>query len=70
MEHFEIYILKLIKKLIIRPRGIFDTVPAFEPAGPGSITGEVRNFNFSPGIGRVSFVFCPMLSPAEALTLC
>ena len=38
--------------------------------GPGSIPGGVRNFNFSPEIGCVSFVFCPVLSPAEALTLC
>ena len=48
-EHVEIYILKLTKKLIIRPRGVFDRIPAFEPGG-------VRNFNFCPGIGHVSFV--------------
>ena len=55
-EHVEIYILKCIKKLIIRPRGVFDKVAALEPGGPGSIPGGVRNFNFCPGIGRVSFV--------------
>ena len=31
-------------------------VPAFQPGVPGSILGGVRNFNFSPGIGCVSFV--------------
>ena len=55
-EHVEIYILKLIKILIIRHRGVFDKVPAFEPGSPGSIPGGVRNFNFCPGIGYVSFV--------------
>ena len=69
-EQVVIYILKLIKKLIIRPRGVFDRIPAFEPGGPGSIPGWVRNFNFCPGIAHVSFVFCPMLSLAEVLTLC
>ena len=32
-------------------------VPAFQPGGPGSIPSGVRNFNFRPGIGCVSFVF-------------
>ena len=31
-------------------------VPAFQPGSPGSIPGGVRNFNFCPGIGRVSSV--------------
>ena len=31
-------------------------VPAFQPDGPGSIPGGVRNFNSYPGIGCVSFV--------------
>ena len=31
-------------------------VPAFQPGGPGSIPGGVRNFNFCPGVGCVSFV--------------
>ena len=31
-------------------------VPAFQPGGPGSIPGGVKNFNFCPGIGCVSFV--------------
>ena len=30
---------------------------AFQPGGPGSIPGGVKNFNFCPGIGCVSFVF-------------
>ena len=34
-------------------------VPAFQPGGPGSIPGGVRNFNFCPGIGCVSFVCVP-----------
>ena len=31
-------------------------VPAFQPSGPGSIPGGVRNFNSYPEIGCVSFV--------------
>ena len=41
----------------IRRRGVVGRVPAFQPGGPGSIPGRVRNFNFCPGIGYVSFVF-------------
>ena len=52
----------------IRRRGVVVRVPAFQPGGPGSIPCGVRNFNFCPGIGCV-FVFCPVLSPAEALTI-
>ena len=46
-------------------RGVVNRVPAFQPSG-------VRNFNFCPGIGGVCPlpVFCPVLSSAEALTLC
>ena len=36
-------------------------VPAFQPGGPGSISGGVRNFSFYPGTGCVLFVcilFC------------
>ena len=40
----------------IRRRGVVGRVPAFQTGGPGSIPGEVRNFNFCPGIGSVSFV--------------
>ena len=58
----------------IRRRGVVGRVPAFQPGGRGSIPGGVRNFNFCPGIGCVCvcplFVFCPVLSPAEALTFC
>ena len=57
-------------RLYIRRRGVVGRVPAFQPGGPGSIPGEVRNINFCPGIVCVSFVFCPVLSSAEALTLC
>ena len=53
-----------------------DRVPAFQPGGPGSIPdgpGSIpdgfRNFNSYPGIGCVTFVFCPVMSLAEALTL-
>ena len=31
-------------------------IPAFQPGGPGSIPGGIRNFNSYPGIGCVSFV--------------
>ena len=48
---FEIWILKLIRR-----RGVVGRVPAFQPGSPGSITGGVRNFNFCPGIGCLSFV--------------
>ena len=54
----------------IRRRGVVGRVHAFQPGGPGSIPGAVRNFNFCPGIGCVSFVFYPVLSYDEALTLC
>ena len=54
----------------IRRRGVVGRVPAFQSGDPGSIPGGVRNFNFCPGIGCVSCVFCPVLSLAEALTLC
>ena len=56
--------------LIIRHRGVVGRVPAFQNGGPGSIPDGVRNFNSYSGIGCVSFVFCPVLSPAEALTFC
>ena len=55
---------------VICRRGVVGRVPAFQPSGPGSIPGEVRNVNVCPGIGCVSFVFCPVLSSVEALTLC
>ena len=59
------------KLLIIRRRGVVGRVPAFQLGGPGSIPDGVRNFNFCPGIGCVSFVcVCPVLSSAEALALC
>ena len=51
-------------------RGAVGRVPTFQPGGPGSIPGGVRNFNSYPGIGCVSFEFCPVLSPAKALTFC
>ena len=55
----------------MRRRGVVGRVPAFQPGGSGSIPGGVRNFNFCPGIGYVSFVcVLSVLSPAEALTLC
>ena len=42
--------------MIIRRRGVVGRVPAFQPGGPGSIPGGVRNFNLCPGIVCVSFV--------------
>ena len=53
----------LARLVRIRRPGVVGRVPAFQPGG-------IRNFNFCPGIGCVSFVFCPVLSSAEALTLC
>ena len=63
------YLGKVIK-LVIRRRDVVGRVPAFKPGGPGSIPGGMSNFNSYPGIGCVSFVFCPVLSSAEGLTLC
>ena len=40
----------------IRRRRVVGRVPAFQPDGPGSIPGGVRNFNFCPAIGYVSIV--------------
>ena len=34
----------------------FNFLPAFQSGGSGSIPGEVRNFNFYPGTGCVSFM--------------
>ena len=45
-------------------------IPAVQPGGPGSIIDGVRQFNLYPGIWYVSFVFCPVLSLAVALTFC
>ena len=42
--------------IVIRRRDVVGRVPAFQPGGPGSIPGGVRNFNFCPGIGCVSFL--------------
>ena len=40
----------------MRRRGVVGRVTAFQPGGPGSVPDWVRNFNFCPGIGCVSFV--------------
>ena len=63
------YIL-MISYYVIRRRGVVGRVPAFHPGGPGSILDGVRNFNSYPGIGCASFLFCLVLYPAEASTLC
>ena len=42
--------------IMVRRRGVADKDPAFQPGGPGSIPGGVRNFNFYSGPGCVSFV--------------
>ena len=46
----------LVLRWSIRRRGVVGRVPAFQPGGPGSIPGRVRNFNSYPGNGCVSFV--------------
>ena len=58
-----------IYSIFVRCRGVVGKSPAFQPGGPGSIPDVVTNFNFYSGTGRVPFVFCPILSPAVALTL-
>ena len=68
------YVLSLqlisnIYSIFVRCRGVVGKNPAFQPGGPGSIPHGFRNFNFYSGTGRVPFVFCPILSPAVALTL-
>ena len=40
---------------MISRRGVVGRVPAFQLGGPGSFPGGVRNFNFYPGIGCLSF---------------
>ena len=52
----------------VRRRGVVGGVPAFQTGGPGSIPGGVRNFYFYHVLGCMSFVFCPVLSLALALT--
>ena len=52
----------------VRLHGMVSRVPAFQPGGPGSIAGGVRNFHFYPW--TVSFVICPVLSLAMVLILC
>ena len=50
----------------VRRRGMVGRVPTFQPGGQGSRPGGIRNFNFYPGTGCVSFVCvsCPTLSLA------
>ena len=82
--------------------GVVGRIPVLQPGGPGLIPDGLRNFNFYPGTGCVSFVcvlswqwlwhsaehrlqgdlpsciclilwsfvFCPVLSLAVALTFC
>ena len=42
--------------MMVRRRGVVGRVSAFQPDGPGSIPGGVRNFNFYAGTRCVSFV--------------
>ena len=68
---FYVLSLQLIYNIyskFVRCRGVVGKIPAFQPGGPGLIPDWVKNFNFYSGSGCVSFVFCPMLSPAVALT--
>ena len=65
--HYFLLLLLLLLLLILllyivcyksfRRRGVGGRVHDFLPGGPGSILGGVRNFNFWPGIGCVSFVW-------------
>ena len=64
-EELFIYLLNNVNICRIIPLQIFTykifnamvgRVPAFQHGGPGSLPGGVRNFNFCPGIGCVSFV--------------
>ena len=41
--------------------GVVSRLTAFQPGGPGSVPGGVRNFQFYPGTWCVSFVLCPVL---------
>ena len=40
----------------VRHHGAVGRVPAFQPGDPDSILGGVRNINFFPGTGSMSFV--------------
>ena len=47
----------MCRPTVIRRRGVVGT--AFQPGDPSSIPDGVRNFNFCPGIGCVSFACVP-----------
>ena len=51
-------------------RGVVGRVTAFQLGGPKSILRDVGDLNLYPRTGCVSFVFCPVLSVAVALTFC
>ena len=57
----------LLRHIWVRHRGVVGRVPVFQPGGPGSIPGRVRNFNFYPRTGCVYSEFSPVLSLAVAL---
>ena len=40
---------------MVRRTGMVGKVPVFQAVGPGLIHGGVRDFNFNPGTGCVSF---------------
>ena len=46
---------------------VVSRIPAFQPCGLGLIPSGVRNFNFCPGTGCMSFGFCPVLPLVVAL---
>ena len=46
-----------------------ESLPSNPAQHASSIPDEARNFKIYSRIGRVPFVFCPILSPAVALTL-
>ena len=43
--------------IYVRRRGVIGRVPAFKPGGSCSFPGEVRNCNYYPGPGYVSFIY-------------
>ena len=48
-----------------RRRGVVCWVSTFQPGGPGSIPGGVRNFNFYPGTGCVLCVLSDVVSGGD-----
>ena len=62
IAHNHIELFFLYKLFIVRPRDVISRVPAFQPDGPCSIPGGVRNFNSYPGTGYVLCVLSCVVS--------